>query len=223
MAQFCDASELLGKLWCFGPDHNGPNVVVDVAKDCQHLDQVKDSVIASFQWASAEGVLANENMRGIRFDLLDSEISEDPSMCGRSEIVPTARRCFYASVLTAQPRLLEPTYLVEIQCHETGLENTYHVVSARRGYIIEEMPSGGSGTLLIKAYLPVSESFGFSSELRLKTNDQTLSQCFIDYWQTVPGDPLDPASKCGKIVQEIRRIKGMKAEMPNAGDFLDKI
>jgi translation elongation factor EF-G len=42
-------------------------------------------------------------------------IQADAIHRGGGQIIPTARRVFYASVLTAAPRLLEPVYLVEIQ------------------------------------------------------------------------------------------------------------
>ena len=42
------------KIWCFGPEGNGPNMVVDVTKGVQYLNEIKDSVVAGFQWASKE-------------------------------------------------------------------------------------------------------------------------------------------------------------------------
>ena len=42
------------KIWCFGPDGNGPNMVVDCSKGVQYLNEIKDSVIAGFQWATKE-------------------------------------------------------------------------------------------------------------------------------------------------------------------------
>jgi translation elongation factor EF-G len=59
------------KIWCFGPDTTGPNLLVDVTKGVQYLNEIKDSCIAGFQWATKEGVCAEENMRGIRFNVLD--------------------------------------------------------------------------------------------------------------------------------------------------------
>lgn len=53
------------KIWCFGPDGTGPNVICDVTKGVQYLNEIKDSVVAGFQWASKEGVLCDENMRGM--------------------------------------------------------------------------------------------------------------------------------------------------------------
>lgn len=42
------------KIWCFGPDGTGPNVLVDVTKGVQYLNEIKDSVVAGFQWATKE-------------------------------------------------------------------------------------------------------------------------------------------------------------------------
>merc|ERR1719295_1395335 len=59
------------KIWCFGPDTNGPNILVDCTKGVQYLNEIKDSCVAGFQWASKEGVLCDENMRSVRFNLYD--------------------------------------------------------------------------------------------------------------------------------------------------------
>lgn len=42
------------KIWCFGPDGTGPNLLVDVTKGVQYLNEIKDSVVAGFQWAAKE-------------------------------------------------------------------------------------------------------------------------------------------------------------------------
>ena len=42
------------KIWCFGPDGTGANVVMDCTKGVQYLNEIKDSVVAGFQWASKE-------------------------------------------------------------------------------------------------------------------------------------------------------------------------
>lgn len=52
------------KIWCFGPEGTGANILVDVTKGVQYLNEIKDSVVAGFQWATKEGVLCEENMRG---------------------------------------------------------------------------------------------------------------------------------------------------------------
>jgi len=98
-----DKSDAL-KIWCYGPDNNGPNMVVDVAKGVQFLNEIKDSVEAAFQWATREGVMCDENMRGCRFNIHDVTLHTDAIHRGGGQIVPTARRVFYACELTACPK-----------------------------------------------------------------------------------------------------------------------
>ena len=54
---------------CFGPDTTGPNLLTDITKGVQYLNEIKDSCVAAFQWATKEGVMAEENMRGIVFEV----------------------------------------------------------------------------------------------------------------------------------------------------------
>lgn len=42
------------KIWCFGPEGTGPNLLVDTTKGVQYLNEIKDSVVAGFQWATKE-------------------------------------------------------------------------------------------------------------------------------------------------------------------------
>jgi elongation factor 2 len=65
------------KIWCFGPETNGPNMLVDVTKAVQYLNEIKDSMEAAFQWATKEGVMTEENMRGIRFNIHDVALHTD--------------------------------------------------------------------------------------------------------------------------------------------------
>ena len=66
--------DLAKKIWCFGPDTTGPNLLTDVTKGVQYLNEIKDSCIAAFQWATKEGVMCEENMRGIVFEVRPSAL-----------------------------------------------------------------------------------------------------------------------------------------------------
>lgn len=65
-----------------------------------------------------EGVLCEENMRGVAVEVCDVVLHADAIHRGGGQIIPTCRRASYAAVLTAEPRLCEPIYLVEIQAPE---------------------------------------------------------------------------------------------------------
>jgi elongation factor 2 len=58
-------------------------------------------------------------MRGCRFDIHDVTLHADAIHRGGGQIIPTARRGFYGCMLTSQPRIMEPVYLVEIQVRST--------------------------------------------------------------------------------------------------------
>jgi len=211
------------KIWCFGPDTLGPNLLIDVTKGVQYLNEIKDSVVAGFQWATKEGVLCDENMRGIRFNIHDVTLHTDAIHRGGGQIIPTARRALYACQLTAEPRLMEPVYLCEIQCPENAVGGIYGVLNRRRGHVFEEAQTPGTPMFVVKAYLPVNESFGFTADLRSNTGGQAFPQCVFDHWQVMPGDPMDPSTKPNQIVQDTKKRKGLKEAMPDLGNYLDKM
>merc|ERR1712087_686610 len=106
----------------------------------QYLNEIKDSVVAALQWASKDGPLAEENMRGIAFEIEDVVLHADAIHRGGGQIIPTSRRVMYASELSAGPRLMEPVYLVEIQCPEQAIGGVYSVLNQKRGIVFEEQP-----------------------------------------------------------------------------------
>ena len=217
-----DATEAR-KIWCFGPEGTGPNLLVDVTKGVQYLNEIKDSVIAGFQWATKESVLCEENMRGVRFNIYDVTLHADAIHRGGGQIIPTARRCFYAAMLTAQPRVMEPVYLVEIQCPEAAVGGIYGVLNRRRGHVFEEAQVAGTPMFIVRAYLPVNESFGFTADLRSNTGGQAFPQCVFDHWQILPGDPLDGKSRPHQIIMDTRKRKGLKESLPDLDQYLDKL
>jgi len=217
-----DATEAR-KIWSFGPETTGPNLLVDVSKGVQYLNEIKDSVVAGFQWATKESVLCEENMRGVRFNIHDVTLHADAIHRGGGQIIPTARRCLYACLLTAEPRLLEPVYLVEIQCPEQAVGGIYGVLNKRRGHVFEENQVSGTPMFIVKAYLPVNESFGFTADLRSNTGGQAFPQSVFDHWQIFPGDPMDGKSRPWQIVMDTRKRKGLKDVLPDLDSYYDKL
>jgi len=219
-----DATDAM-KIWTFGPESTGGNLLIDVTKGVQYLNEIKDSVVAGFQWATKEGVLCDENMRSVRFNLHDVTLHADAIHRGGGQIIPTTRRVLYASVLTASPRLQEPVYLCEIQCPENAVGGIYGVLNRRRGIVFEENQVAGTPMFVVKAHLPVNESFGFTADLRSNTGGQAFPQCVFDHWQDMPGDPLnvESNSKPYVIVQDTRKRKGLKEGVPDLANYLDKL
>lgn len=187
------------------------------------MNEIKDSAVAAFQWATKEGVLSEENMRATVYEIHDVVMHADAIHRGGGQIIPTARRAMYASELTAKPRLCEPVYLVEIQAPEQALGGIYSVLNQKRGHVFEEAQRPGTPIFNLKAYLPVIESFGFTSTLRAATSGQAFPQCVFDHWETMSADPLQTGSQAHTIVLDIRKRKGLKAEPMPLGEYEDKL
>jgi len=211
------------KVWCFGPEGTGPNIMADVSKGVQYMNEIKDSVVAAFNWATKDGPLAEENCRAVRFNIHDVTLHADAIHRGGGQIIPTARRVIYASMLTAEPRLMEPVYLVEIQCPESAMGGIYNTLNRRRGHVFAEEQKIGTPLYMVKAYLPVMESFGFTADLRSQTSGQAFPQCVFDHWQILNGDPLEVGSKPNEIVLTTRKRKGLALEIPTLDRYLDKL
>ncbi|KAF9997407.1 Elongation factor 2 [Entomortierella chlamydospora] len=210
------------KIWCFGPDANGANLMVDLTKGVAYLNEIKDSCVAAFQWATREGVFAEENMRGCRFNILDVVLHADAIHRGGGQIIPACRSAIYAAAYVAQPGLMEPVYLVEITCPEQAMGGIYGVLNKRRGHTIGEEQRPGTPMYLVKAHLPIAESFGFTADLRQATGGQAFPQCVFDHWQLMNGVSNEDPKLIEKILS-IRKRKGLKEEIPPLDRFLDRL
>jgi elongation factor 2 len=66
-----------------------------------------------------------EPIRGVRFNLMDCKLITDHVHRGAGQLVPAARRVYFASELTAEPRLVEPIFLCEIQAQDSCISGIY--------------------------------------------------------------------------------------------------
>merc|ERR1712050_164365 len=211
------------KIWCWGPETEGANIVVDVTTGVQYINEIKEHVNSAFQWATKEGPLAEENMRGIRFNVQDVTLHTDSIHRGAGQIMPPTRRGCFAAEMLADPTLQEPIFLVEITCPQDAMSGVYACMNLRRGCVFEENPREGTPLVQVKAHLPVAESFGFVAALRQQTSGQAFPQCVFDHWENLQGDALQEGSKLYDLVLGIRKRKNIKVEIPKLGDYLDKL
>jgi len=210
------------KIWCFGPDGTGPNMVTDCTVGVQYLNEIKDSVVAGWQWVTKEGPLCDETLRDVMIKIQDVTLHADTIHRGGGQIIPTARRAFLAAMMTAQPRLMEPIFMVEIQCPENAMGGVYSSLNRKRGTVVEESNRPGTPLYNVKAYLPVSESFGFTGFLRQNTAGQAFPQMVFHHWEVMNGDPFSD-EKIIEIVLAARKRKGLKETIPPLNDFEDKL
>jgi len=211
------------KIWGFGTDNTGPNLLIDMSKAVQYMNEIKDSMVTAFQGATKNGILTDENMRGLRVNVVDCELHADAIHRGGGQILPAARRLFYACELTSQPTLYEPIFMCEITAPMESMGGVYQCLNQRRGQVLDSEQITGTPLNLIKAYLPVSESFGFTGALRGATQGKAFPQCVFHHWELIKDMPLDAGSKAEALVKAIRKRKGLKEDIPILADYLDKM
>jgi len=218
-----DKSEAL-KLWAFGPDNEGPNIILDQTKGCQFMNEIKDSMVTGFQVVTAAGVLCDEGVRSMRINVNDTTLHPDSIHRGGGQIIPTSRRVFYACQLTSEPRLQEPYFLVEITCPNDVSGSVYSCLTQKRGEIESEESIANTPITMIRAYLPVAESFGFTGYLRSHTAGQAFPNCSFHHWGLMQSDPLSENENIVKtIVKETRERKGLKPEPFPLAHYEDKL
>lgn len=226
------------KIWGFGPAPEeaeaayGANLLVDVTKGIQYLNEIKESVNSGLLWATKQGPICEENMRGIRFDLHDVKLHADSIHRGMGQIQPTARRVFFASTMTAQCRLVEPVFMASIEGPTEAAAGIQQALGSCRGQlqISEDLPGGRTS---VEAFMPIAETIGatpFATVLSQKTNGKAFVSYRFDHWENVPSDPLafdkrlnKGLTKAAEIMLQIRERKGLKLEPPDLADYLDKL
>merc|ERR1711957_1078779 len=212
------------KIWGWGPETDGPNLVVDMTQGVQYINEIKEHVNSAFQRTTKEGPLCEENMRGIRYDIKDVTLHADSIHRGAGQIMPPTRRCCFAAEMTAKPTLQEPVFLVEITCPQEAMSGVYSCMNMRRGCVFEENPREGTPLVQVKAHLPASESFGFVSDLRQQTSGQAFPQCIFSHWEDLnQGEYNVEGSKLNTLLLAIRKRKNIKVEIPALSDYLDKL
>jgi elongation factor 2 len=228
------------KIWGFGPAPEeaggsyGANLLVDQTRAIQYLNEIKESVNSGLLWAARQGPLCEENMRGIRFNLLDVKLHTDSIHRGMGQIQPTARRVFFASTMTAECRFQEPIFNISIGASADSQPGIMQALGACRGEFISCETSGTQINVL--AYVPIAETLGqtpFATVLSQKTNGRASANYAFDHWETMNADPLsfkknkmgemEPQSKAAEILLAIRKRKGLKVEPPTLAEYFDKL
>lgn len=212
------------KIWTFGcPPDAIANVLVDVTKGVQYLSEIRDSMVGAFIQATAAGIIAEEAMRGIRFNLMDITMHADAIHRGAGQLMPPCKRAMFACQMKSEPRILEPMYLCDITVPQDEINGVYNTLNARRGEVDSKEDQAGTPITKIRAFVPVLESFGFTGLLREKTHGKAFPQMIFDKWQLLNGNPMEDNTQANTVVLAARKRKGLKMELPLFGDYYDKL
>ncbi|KAH6853902.1 P-loop containing nucleoside triphosphate hydrolase protein [Chaetomium sp. MPI-CAGE-AT-0009] len=216
-------------IWAFGPDEMGPNILQDDTLpsevDKKRLNTVKESIRQGFSWAAREGPLCEEPIRNTKFRLIDVALAQEAIFRGGGQIIPTTRRACYSSFLMASPRLMEPMYSVSMTGPQDSVSTVYNILARRRGHVLSDGPIAGTPLYRVDGLLPVIDSFGFETDLRINTPGRAMVSLVFDRWNVVPGDPLDrevvtrplqmatPLGTARDFVLKTRRRKGLSEDV----------
>jgi len=212
------------KIWAFGcPPDGKANVLVDVTKGVQYLNEIKDSMVGAFIQATASGVLCEEAMRGIRFNLEDITLHADSIHRGAGQIMPPTKRAMFACQIKSGPALLEPVYVADITVPNHAIAGVYSTLNQRRGVVEGKTDRPGTPLCQVKAFLPVMESFGFTSLLRQNTGGQAFPQMIFSHWQLLNGEVYEERSQAYNVCLAVRERKGLKDGLPKFADYYDKL
>ncbi|MEM2242963.1 MAG: elongation factor EF-2, partial [Candidatus Bathyarchaeia archaeon] len=142
----------------------GTNILVNRIKGRQYVEEVLDHVKSGFRDAVMTGVLAKEPMYGLKVNLEDILIHEDPVHRGPAQILPMTWRPIWGAFLLSEPKLLEPILSFECKVPNDFVSPVISLLQKRRGRILDMVNE--EDMVIVKAELPVAESFGIADELR---------------------------------------------------------
>jgi elongation factor 2 len=189
------------------------NVLMDCTAKPELLE-VLNFIISGFRFACRAGPLCGEPMRGVKVSLMDIQLNENAELHKPIEVMRGIGKAVFGSFLTAKPVLLEPIYKTVVSSSSELAGECSKIISSRRGKV-SAFEQKGAFTV-VTGFIPVAETFGLSEELRSATSGRAFWQSVFDHWKTMP-KRLET-----KVIAEIRKSKGLPAQVPKAERFLEE-
>ncbi len=145
------------------------------------------AVGAGIEEAAKAGILAGFPVLGIRAVVYDGSYHEVDSSEMAFHVAGSL--AFKDAMQKADPVLLEPIMRVEVTTPEDYLGDVIGDINGRRGRL-EGMEEIGGGRL-VKGFVPLAEMFGYSTDLRSKTQGRGNYSMFFERYEKVPKNVQD--------------------------------
>ena len=107
-----------------------------------------------------------------------------------------AATAFRNAAKQAKPALLEPIMDVEIVTPEEYFGDVMGSISSKRGQIRESMDRGTAK--VIKAFVPLAEMFGYTTQLRSLTQGRASSSMQFDHYEKAPSNVAEDVAESRK-------------------------
>jgi len=190
------------------------NILVNRIKGRQYVEEVLDHVKSGFREAVHTGILAKEQAYGLKVNLEDIQVHEDPVHRGPAQILPMTWRPIWACLLLSEPKLLEPILNFECKVPNDFVSAVLSTVQKRRGRVLDMTTE--EDMMIVKAEMPVAESFGLAEELRSSTQGRAFWATQFSHWAPVPEQmQMD-------VIRQIRERRGLDPDPPRAEEFLER-
>ena len=155
---------------------------VDVVKGGNVPKEFIPSVQKGFTSAMKNGVLAGFPLDKLKVTLLDG--SFHPVDSDQLSFEVCAQMAFKEACAKAKPVLLEPIMKVEVVTPEESMGDVIGDLNKRRG-MVEGMDTGRNGGRIVKAKVPLSEMFGYVSDLRTITSGRATSSMEFSHYDVL--------------------------------------
>ena len=132
--------------------------------------------------AAKAGIIAGFPVVGVKATVYDGSYHEVDSSEMAFHIAGSM--CFKEAMQKASPVLLEPIMKVEVTMPEEYMGDVIGDINSRRGRI-EGMDDLGGGKI-VRGYVPLAEMFGYSTDLRSKTQGRGNYSMFFEKYEPVP-------------------------------------
>jgi elongation factor G len=153
----------------------------------EYIPKIEDGI----RDAMNTGPLAGYQIMDVGVELYDGSYHEVDSSEMAFKIAATM--AFREAAKKAKPVLLEPVFKVEVTVPDEYMGDVIGDISSRRGRI--EGSDMRSGAVAIRGYVPLSEMFGYATDLRSKTQGRGVYVMQFDHFEKLPESLLDKINK----------------------------
>jgi elongation factor G len=164
------------------PDFEGRLQFVDEVKGGNIPKEYIPSVQNGFNKAMNNGVLAGFPLDKLKVVLKDG--SYHPVDSDQLSFEICAIQAFKSASLKALPVLMEPIMKIEVVTPEENMGDVIGDLNKRRGQV-EGMESSRAGTRIVKAKVPLGETFGYVTALRTITSGRATSSMQFSHYEQV--------------------------------------
>ena len=163
------------------------NSIVGGAIPKEYIPKIEEGIIE----AMGNGPIAGYQVVDCGVELYDGSYHEVDSSDMAFKIA--ASMAFREAARKADPVLLEPVFKVEVTVPEEYMGDVIGDISQRRGRI--EGTDMNNGAVAIRAFVPLSEMFGYATDLRSKTQGRGIYVMQMDHFEKLPDNLVDKINK----------------------------